>query len=50
MVEDKKEDDVNPDVIKAALRGIRMPMTIEVPEARVLQFLNDFFSRLEGAG
>lgn len=44
------KDEEMPTVIEAAVKGLRMPMDIEDSTARMLEFINDAFKRLEGVG
>lgn len=50
MVSRSRTDDVDPGTIHASLNGLKMKMTIRSAEARILDFLNNCFSRLEGVG
>ncbi len=45
-----EQDGYNPVVIENALKGVRMPLNIEDPEAREFEFMHNIFSRLEGVG
>jgi len=47
---DRKEVAYDPIVIEKALNGLRMPLQIADPEARVLECTSSFFERLESIG
>ena len=44
------EEEANPQVILNALKGLRMPMHITNPKARVSQYCNEFLERLDAVG
>jgi len=47
----RSEDSIlNPGVIKAALSGLKMPMDIADPDARITHYCADFFDRLKSVG
>lgn len=50
IVTHEKDKEINPALIEKAIKDIRMPMRMADPEARILEFVTDFFSRLEGVG
>ncbi len=43
LVNQDEDNEVNPEIIERAVRGIRMPMEIEHPNATILEFVNEFF-------
>ncbi len=45
-----EEDGYNPVVIENALKGVRMPMNIEDPEARVFEFYAQYLLKIGGRG
>ena len=47
-----KNDDKNydPAIIEKALATLRVPMSIADPEARMMEYCNDFFTQLESVG
>ncbi len=50
ILEHDENDEVNPKLIEKAMKGLRINMKIESPEARALQYVTDAFSRLERVG
>lgn len=41
---------VNPVIIEEAMKGLRVPMSVADPEARMLEYVHDVFERLDGVG
>lgn len=50
IISHDKSEDVDPTVIEKAVSTVRMKMSIEDPTARMLEFTNDFFNRLDEVG
>lgn len=50
IVTHEEGKEINPRVLEKALKGIQMPMEIADPGARVMEFVSDFFERLDAVG
>lgn len=50
IVRRKEGQHINPTIINEALKGIRMPMSVSDPEARILEFMQNIFYRLDVVG
>lgn len=50
IVSHENDTSVDPTVIEEALKGIKVPMSNLDPQARMMEFVNDFFERLGSVG
>lgn len=50
IVTHDKNEDIDPSVIERAVATVKVKMSIEDPTARMLEFTNDFFNRLDEVG